>query len=193
MHMGVPLPSNPMEELEKNKKLAEQELSGKELYELQKKQKEEAKKKERRKETPQEAPKKIGKYLFYSAIGITVVGGLGWFISTRPSLPPTTAQNHTEDMPQAHITDQPIPDRMQRHMLEHSDGKGKPGIIIQYNCSDFDCEPDLIQKLTVLAEQYPDNVYLAPNKYDGKIILTKPGKSKVLDAFDENAIKEFIE
>lgn len=77
-------------------------------------------------------------------------------------------------------------------MLEHSDGKEKPGIIIQYNCDDFDCEPDLIQKLAALAEQYPDNVYLAPNKYDGKIILTKLGKMEILDAFDEQKIKDFI-
>jgi len=169
------------------------QLSGKELYEFQKKQKETAKKNEHRKEILQEAPRKIGKYLLYSVIGVVAIGGLGWFISTRPSLPPTTAQNHTEDMPQAHITDQPIPDSMQRHMLEHSDGKNKPGILIQYNCKKYSCESDLITQLAELAKQYPENVYLAPNNYAGKIILTKLGKIEVLDAFNEQRIKDFIE
>lgn len=182
-----------MDELEKNKKLAEQKSSSKELYELRKRQKEEARKKEQRKETLTEAPKKIGKYLLYGLIGVAVIGGLGWFVSTRPSLPPTTAQNHSEDMPQAHIADTPIPDSMQRHMLEHADGKGKSGILIQYNCKKYSCESDLITKLTELVKQYPENVYLAPNNYDGKIILTKLGKNEILDTFDEQIIKKFIE
>lgn len=181
-----------MKESEKNKKLAEQNLSGKELYELGKRQKEETKKKEQKKETLIETPKRIGTYLIYGLIGVAVIGGLGWFISTRSSLPSTTAQGHTEDMPQAHVTDTPIPDSMQRHMLEHADGKGKPGIIIQYNCEKYSCEPDLVQKLTELVNQYPDNVYLAPNSYDGKIILTKLGDIKVLEDFDEQVIRDFM-
>lgn len=171
----------------------EQELGGKELYELRKRQKEEARKKEHKKETLTEAPKKIGKYLLYFLIGAALLGGIGWFITTRPNLPPTTAQGHTEDMPQTHITDQQIPDSMQRHMLEHADGKGKAGIIIQYNCKKYSCEPDLIAKLTELVKQYPENVYLAPNNYDGKIILTKLGKNQILNTFDEQIIKDFIE
>ncbi|MEK7104921.1 MAG: hypothetical protein AAB868_02690 [Patescibacteria group bacterium] len=182
-----------MDELEKNKKFDEQQLGGKELYELKRKQKEESKKQEQRKEALNEAPKKIGKYFLYTVIGLGVIGGIGWFISTRPSLPPTLDQGHTEDMPQTHITDIPIPDSMQRHMLEHADGRGKPGVIIQYNCQKYSCEPDLIEKLANLVKKYPDNVYLAPNTYDGKIILTKLGKRQILDAFDEQAMKEFIE
>jgi len=77
--------------------------------------------------------------------------------------------------------------------VHKADGRGKPGIIIQYNCKKYSCEPDLIQKLTELLKQYPENVYLAPNNYDGKIILTKLSRSKVLDSFDEQTIKEFIE
>src|SRR3989344_5910706 len=76
MHTGVPLPLNPMEELEQNKKLAEQKLSSKELYELKKGQK------EHRKEVLAEAPKKFGKYLLYSLIGVALIGGIGWFITT---------------------------------------------------------------------------------------------------------------
>ncbi len=182
-----------MDELEKNKNLSGENLQGKELYELKKQQKEEARKKETRKVTLNEAPKRIGHYLLYGGIAFAIIGGLGWFISTRPNLPPITDQGHTEDMPQSHITDSPIPDSMQRHMLEHSDGGGKPGIIIQYNCKDYACEPDLIQNLKTLVEKYPDNVYLAPNNYDGKIILTKLGKRNILENFDEQAIKNFIE
>lgn len=37
---NIILPENPMEELEQNKKLAEQQLSGKELYDLKKRQRE---------------------------------------------------------------------------------------------------------------------------------------------------------
>ena len=78
-------------------------------------------------------------------------------------------------------------------MFEHADGKGKPGIIIQYNCQKYICEPDLVQKLTALVKQYPDNVYLAPNNYDGEIILTKLNEIKILENFDEKIIRDFIQ
>lgn len=122
----------------------------------------------------------------------TLIALAGWYISTRPNLPPTDTQGHIEESPQAHIVDAPIPDSIQRHMLEHADGKGKPGVLVQYNCKKYSCEPDLVNKLTNLVRQYPENVYLAPNDYDGKIILTKMGKLKVLNDFDEQAIKSFI-
>lgn len=182
-----------MEELEKNKKLAEQGLSGKELYELQKKQKEQEARKGRREEMLKEAPKKIGRYALHALIGVGIIGGISWFVVTRPNLPPTTDVNHVEQSPLAHIVTQSIPDNIQRHMLEHADGGGKPGIIIQYNCNDFECGSDLIEKLTELVKKYPNNVYLAPNNYDGMVILTKLGKRKILSGFDEQAIKDFIE
>lgn len=77
-------------------------------------------------------------------------------------------------------------------MLEHADGKNKPGIIIQYNCQKYACEPDLVKKLTDLAKAYPENVYLAPNSYDAKIFLSKLNRRESLDAFDENKIRQFI-
>jgi len=195
MHLEVPIPPNPMEELEKNKRQAEQELRGKELYESRKRQRDQKRGKEKRKERLGEAPKKIGQYVLYTAIGVAVIGGLAWFVTSRPNLPPATDANHAEKSPPAHIVTEPIPERIQRHMLEHADGieGGKSGIIIQYNCSTFDCEPDLIEKLTKLVEEYPANVYLAPNDYDGKIILTKLGNTDVLDEFDEEKIRDFIE
>lgn len=185
--------SNGVDELEQNKKLAEQKLSGKELYEFQKKQKEESWKKEMRKAALSETPKKIGRYLLYGGIAFAIIGGLALFLSTRLNLPPISLQNHVEQSPPAHILDQPIPEAIQRHMLEHADGRGAPGIIIQYNCRDFECESDLVEKLKALVKEYPDNVYLAPNNYDGKIILTKLGKLKILESFDERAIRDFIE
>lgn len=193
MHITPILPLNPMDELEKNKKLAEQKLRGKELYELQKKQKEQAKEKEKRGGRLNEVSRKAGRYVLYAFVGVGVIGGIGWFAATRPNLPPTTDVNHVEQSPPAHIVTQPIPDAIQRHMLEHADGGGRPGIIVQYNCADFECAPNLIEKLTELVKRYPSNVYLAPNNYDGKIILTKIGKREILDDFDEQAIKNFIE
>ena len=181
-----------MEELEKNKKLAEQGPAGKDLYEERKKEKEQNKKKERRGKKLNEAPKKLGRSIFRILIAILIVGGIGWFIANRPKLPPTVMQGHIEQSPPSHIVNTPIPDNIQRHMLEHADGGGRPGIIIQYNCSDFDCAPDLVNKLTELVNDHPKNVYLGPNNYDGKIILTKLGKRKMLEEFDEEAIIKFI-
>lgn len=137
--------------------------------------------------------KKIVRLTAWGIFGVALIGGFGWFISTRPNLPPTNMQGHIEENPKTHIVDDPIPDNIQRHMLEHADGKGKPGVIIQYNCKKYSCEPDLIQKLIDLVKQYPDNVYLSPSGYDGKIILTKLGKSQILDSFDEKIIRNFIQ
>lgn len=127
---------------------------------------------------------------------ILIVGGgifaAVWYASTARNSPPTTMQGHTEDLLQSHISDRPIPDTVQRHMLEHADGKGKPGIIIQYNCQKYACEPDLVKKLKNLANAYPDNVYLAPNSYDAKIFLSKLNRRESLDTFDENRIRQFI-
>lgn len=184
-----------MKELDRNKELADQKLSGKELYDLEKRQREAERNKEKRKEQIKEAPKKISKYGLYALIIILPIAGvvwLGWTVAHQPKLPPVSAQGHTETMPDAHITNKVIPDSMQRHMLEHADGKNKPGIIIQYNCKKYACEPDLITKLTELVKKYPDNVYLAPSDYDGKIILTKSGSIKILENFDEKTIKDFI-
>ena len=189
-----------MSEPEKIAQSSEQVLNSKELYEQRKREKNDMKKTERRKEKLQEAPKKAGRYILYGIIGIVgisaVVGGIlfvGQLSSTGSGLPPTTQINHSENSPSAHITDKPIPDRIQRHMLEHADGKDSPGIIIQYNCEDFECEPNFVQQLITLVEQYPENVYLAPNKYDGKIILTKLGRREILESFNEQTIRSFIE
>ena len=193
MHLGVPLPPDPMEELERNKRLAEQKLGGKVLYDLRKRQKEQAKKKERVKGKMSNAPKKVGKYIIYILIAVGIIGGLSWGATRLPNLPPTVQENHSENIPSAHILTERMPDRIQRHMLEHADGSGDPSIIIQYNCDYYECESEMVDQLTILVEEYPDNVYLAPNNYDGKIILTKLGRRKILDRFDAQIIRDFIE
>ena len=78
-------------------------------------------------------------------------------------------------------------------MLEHVDGAGRPGIIINYNCKDYKCEDNLIEKLEAFATKY-DYVYVAPFKgMDAKIALTKLGKIEVLEEYDESLIINFID
>ena len=176
---------------------AEQEVAQSEVGGLTKKERRQLKKQRKQEERQKEQRKSMIQKLLSIAVVILIIGGgifaVVWFMPSRSHLPPTIMQGHIEQSPPAHIVDQPIPDLIQRHMLEHADGRGKPGVIIQYNCKDFDCEPDIVQKLTALVRQYPANVYLAPNNYDGKIILTKLGKREILDNFDEQVIKNFIE
>ena len=182
-----------MEELEQNKTETEQGLSPKEQYELRKNEKGQTKKKEQTREKMDRAPKQIGKYLLYALIVVVIIGGISWLISSIPNLPPIVMDNHIEKSPPTHIVTQPIPDRIQRHMLEHADGSGPSGVLIQYNCDDYECEVDMIEQLTSLVSEYPKNVYLAPNSYDGKIILTKLGELEILDSFDDQKIRDFIE
>ena len=139
--------------------------------------------------------KTFKKGMGYALIVLFFGGGLFGIIAlmkAQPNLPVITGQGHVESSPPSHIVNKPIAEAVQRHVLEHADGKGKPGIIIQYNCDDFDCESDLISNLSALVKEYPENVYLAPNDYDGKIILTKMGKMEILEAFDETFIRKFI-
>ncbi len=136
---------------------------------------------------------RFAKRVSYTAIFAGIAAFGIWYLSTRPNLPPTDVQGHIEESPNAHISATSLPDAIQRHMLEHADGKGKPGVLIQYNCKKYQCDPNLIQQLTALVKKYPDNVYLAPNDYDGEIILTKLGRIKIFTTFNEQVIKDFIE
>ena len=130
-------------------------------------------------------------------IGLIVLGLIIWGISAMFSgiktLPPTTMQGHVEVSPDSHVLREPMLLTVQKHMLEHSDGVGRPGVIINYNCIDYNCEPDLIEKLENFANIYPDFVYVAPFKnMDAKIALTKLGKIEILDEYDEERIDSFI-
>ncbi len=168
------------------------ELSSKEIYDLKKKEKDQDKKKEIIISKVSKTPAKVMKHLIHAFVIVGVVAVFVFLASLIPNLPPITQEGHSEDSLPSHINTTKMPDVIQRHMLEHSDGRGRPSIIIQYNCDNYDCEPDLVQKLTALVEEYPDNVYLAPNNYDGKIILTRLGKREILKQFDDQIIRDFI-
>lgn len=190
MHTGAVIPSNPVEELERNRQQAEQ-------AQLTKKERRQHKRDQKLLQRQRVARNKKIKTILSAVAGIVIVGGALFGLvklgGNLPSLPPTVMEGHIEVSPPGHILDEPMPENIQKHMLEHADGGGSPGIIIQYNCEDYDCEPDLIEKLTELARTYPEFVYLAPNTYEGKIILTKLRDREIFDTFDEAALKSFIE
>ena len=67
-------------------------------------------------------------------------------------------------------------------------------MLVQYNCQDYQCEQDLIQNLTDLVQEFPPTVYLAPFPgMDAKIALAAPGELEILETFDENKIRQFID
>ncbi len=104
-------------------------------------------------------------------------------------------EGHVERSPPSHILKKPMSDAVQRHMLEHADGKngGPGGIIINYDCKNFECEPDLVSKLEAFAVKYPETVYVAPFKnMKVKIALTKLGRIETMDSYDESVIERFI-
>lgn len=130
--------------------------------------------------------------IFYFLLPAVLIGAIIYYISTQPHLPPIDLAGHIEESPGSHLIDEPMPEPIQKHMLEHADGQGKPGIIIQYNCQKYICEKNLVNNLQKLVKKYPENVYLTPGKYDGKIILTKIGKREILKKYDEKKIITFI-
>ncbi|OGK57860.1 hypothetical protein A3I50_02325 [Candidatus Roizmanbacteria bacterium RIFCSPLOWO2_02_FULL_37_9] len=129
---------------------------------------------------------------FIGLFVLLIVGGVIWITKSQPNLPPIDMEGHIEQNPPSHISDQEMPEPIQKHMLEHADGDGESGVIIQYNCKMYSCEKDTIEKLKSLVKKYPENVYLAQGNYDGMIILTKNGQREILEKLDEKKIKEFI-
>ena len=125
-----------------------------------------------------------------------VVGGLGVWFGRRGNLPPTSMANHVEANPPGHILSEPMPVPIQKHMLEHADGihGGPQGVIIQYNCRKFSCPEDLVENLTRMATAFPRFVYLAPNPtMDARIALTREGEILVLEQYDAEKIRRFID
>ena len=133
-------------------------------------------------------------------IALVVVGvGLSSLLPSQRSkvLPPITVAGHIESYPEERVsTTEPIPLPVQRHILEHvplSTGEQRRGVLLQYNCEKFECEPDLVDRLAAIAQQY-EYVYMAPYPaMDAKIALTIYGRILTLDAFDEGKIVAFIE
>ena len=140
-------------------------------------------------------PKKIRNWGIFIAILALVIIGFYFMFSGVKTLPPTDMQGHVEENPVSHVLKEPMNILIQKHMLEHADGitGGKGGIIINYNCEDYPCEEDLIEKLESFAGFYPENVYVAPFKnMDAKIVLTKLNRIEVLENYDEERINNFI-
>ncbi len=130
--------------------------------------------------------------IFVIILGFIIVGIILLATSAK-TLPPISDQGHIEVSPSSHVLREPMDIKVQKHMLEHADGKGSPGIIINYNCIDFNCELNLIENLEAFAEKYSNNVYVAPFKnMDAKIVLTRLNKIEILESFDENKIEAFI-
>jgi len=129
--------------------------------------------------------------LVIAALVVVVAGG--WWLQSRTSLPPIDMSGHIERWPPSLILSEPIPEIIQKHILEHISDEGPPGVMAQYNCEKYSCDPDLVDKLEVIVRDYSPLVYLAPSAYDGKIILSKLGRRRVLNEFDEAAIRNFIQ
>ena len=137
--------------------------------------------------------KRIRNWSILFAVVILIIGGISLSFSNSKTLPPTTMQGHIEENPLSHVSREPMDILVQKHMLEHADGSGPPGIIINYNCNDYSCEDGLIENLESFAEKYPTNVYVAPfPNMDAKIALTKLGRIEILEEYDEEMIEDFI-
>ena len=101
---------------------------------------------------------RIRKLLIFSGVVaavVVVIGGLLAYGSTRKLLPPTTfGPGHSESLPPQQINTQPIPLRVQEHVMEHVGPTQKPGILVQYNCDDYECAPDLVSNLDDLVRDF---------------------------------------
>ena len=135
--------------------------------------------------------------------GLTVlvlaVGGFLLFMTTSSpfgkELPPTGyTPAHRETLPTQQINRQPIPRLVQEHVMESDAGHERGSMLVQYNCRNYECGEDLLDKLTAMVSSYPPQVYLAPYPtMDAKIALAAPGKLLLLKAFDEDKIRGFID
>jgi len=152
---------------------------------------------ERKMEKDPVSTKKIKTWSIIIVIGLVIVFGIYWMISSSSSaraLPPITMQGHIEAIPGSHILKRPMALNIQKHMLEHIDGEEGVGggTIINYDCKNFECEEGLIEKLEDFANKY-DYVYVAPFKnMEVKIALTKLGRIETLDEYDERRIEIFV-
>jgi len=138
--------------------------------------------------------KKIRNYGVLVLIIVLVIAGGIWLFSGAKTLPPTDMQGHVEASPLSHILKEPMSIPIQKHMLEHVDGRQgvRGGVILNYDCESYDCETGLIEKLEQFGYEF-DYVYIAPFKnMDAKIALTKLNRIEVLENYDEEKIRNFI-
>ena len=129
---------------------------------------------------------------------ILAVGGIVLFMITSSTfgkeLPPTAfTPAHLESLPPQQINNLPIPRLVQEHVMERTAGHQKGSMLVQYNCVNYQCEPDLSDKLREIVLNFPSYVYMAPYPtMDAKIALAAPGRLLTLDALDEIKIRKFI-
>lgn len=136
--------------------------------------------------------RKIKSWSILIVIAVTLIGGIYFLVSSAKTLPPIDARGHVEANPSSHILKEPMPTAVQKHMLEHADGSGPPGVVVNYNCDDYACGNELIEKLEAFAGKY-DHVYVAPfPDMDAKIALTRYGKIDTMDDYNEERIERFI-
>lgn len=138
--------------------------------------------------------RKIRNWGIFLIIAGLIFYGIFLSFSNIKTLPPTDILGHIESNPSSHVLKEPMSLEIQKHMLEHADGieGGRGGVIINYNCKDYECEDGLIETLESFANKY-DYVYMAPFKnMDAKIALTKLNKIEILEEYGEKKIEEFI-
>ena len=133
----------------------------------------------------------------FAVVGLAI-GGIVLFMTTRSTfgkeLPPTSfTVAHSESFPPQQINDRPIPRRIQEHVMERNAGHERGSMLVQYNCVDYQCEPDFEERLREIVLDYPPHVYLAPYPtMDAKIALAAPRRLLTLESLDEAQIREFI-
>ena len=128
-------------------------------------------------------------------MGALVVGAVVLFATSQKELPPTGfGPGHFETFPPRQINTDPIPRPEQEHVMERGGGHHRTGsMLVQYNCADYQCEPDLLERLTEIVRSYPPQVYLAPYPgMDAKIALAAPGRLLTLETLDEVRVRRFI-
>ena len=138
--------------------------------------------------------KKRIKYFLITAV-IAIIIFYGFYLSgNKKTLPPTDMAGHIEANPSSHILRKPMQIAIHKHMLEHADAieGGRGGVIINYDCKNYDCAGDLVGKLEQFAVDY-DYVYVAPYKnMAAKIVISKLNRQITLEDYDGEAIKEFL-
>ena len=134
----------------------------------------------------------------FAVVAVAVVG-IVLFVTTRTNfgkeLPPTSfPPAHLESLPPQQINPLPIPRLEQEHVMERAAGHERGSMLVQYNCVEYECETDLVERLTEIVLNFPPWVYLAPYPtMDAKIALAAPGRLLTLDALDEDKIRKFID
>jgi len=152
---------------------------------------------ERKKERDPVSVKKIKTWSIIIVISLIVIFGFYYMFTSASgakSLPPISMEGHVERNPDSHILKKPMALSVQKHMLEHVDGvEGvQGGVIINYDCINYECEEGLVGKLEGFANKY-DYVYVAPFKnMEVKIALTRLGRIEKYDSYDERKIEIFI-